>query len=862
MRTHEHHDHHHGCCRRAGEFASSEASDHYPPDRGLTSAHLDLALRVDVAGRRCDAVVTHTVRALRAGARSIRLDAVDFEDVAVEGDADLTWSYDGRALALTWGRAFGLGEERSAAIRYRVVEPVTGLLFSQPTAASPAAPWFAATDNETERARHWFPCVDHPSVRPTLTFHVRAEGRFTSLANGLQTGEDAHEDGTRTTHWRLEQGCPSYLTCFVVGELIRCDDGEVDGVPIAYFAPPPFAAEDLRRSFGRTGAMLRWLQGRLGVAFPFPKYFQFAVPGIGGAMENISLVSWDDMFVLDEELAKEWTILLDQINVHEMAHSYFGDHVVIRDFADAWLKESWATFIEACWLEHDRGADHYLYDIWDCAQRYMKEADERYARPIVTRRFESSWDLFDAHLYPGGAARLHMLRRLLGDEVFWPAVSDYLKAHGGGLADTDDFRKALEARSGRSLARFFDQWLRSPGYPKVKASFRHDAARGEGIFEVEQTQVDDKAGVPCFEAPLTVEWTIEGVKARRTIELRRAKHVIAVPMAKEPEAVRVDPDFDLLCALDFDPGEKRLGAQLRGAPDVVGRILAGRALARSGKRAGVRAVADAWAEEPFWGVRREWAKALADAGSAAAVAALTEVVAKEADPLVLEALIRAAGRFRDAALAGAIAARLEAGLPYRAAQAAYEALGAQREGLPAIWLERMIAESGREGFGGLVAAGALRGLASSRAPQALEVLLSRASPGTLGDRARPAAAQALGSLARVLEKQGREAAVERLTDLLRDPVQRVREAAVQGLAAAQASEAIGALEAHAAPLAVQHRIGVQRVIRGLRAAESPKVAAVDKQVGDLQDKVRRLEDELARLRERVEAGPKGEGAGG
>ena len=864
MHRHESHEHHlhHGCRGRAGEFASSEARDHYPPDRGLESAHVDLALRVDLAGRTCEGAVTHTVRALRAGARELRLDAVAFAEVQVEGGEGLSWSYDGRVIALSWALPFALGEAREVTVRYRVVEPATGLLFSQPTAASPAAPWFAATDNETERARHWFPCIDHPSVRPTLSFHLRADARFTSLANGALVGEDAHEDGTRTTHWRLEQGCPSYLTCFVIGELVRCDDGEVDGVPIAYFAPPPFGPEELRRSFGRTGDMLRWLSQRLGVRYPFPKYFQFAVPGIGGAMENISLVSWDDMFVLDARLASEWGLLIDQINVHEMAHAYFGDHVVIRDFADAWLKESWATYLEACWLEHDRGADYYLFDLWDAAQRYFQEVEERYARPIVTRRFESSWELFDQHLYPGGALRLHMLRRLLGDEAFWGAVGDYLRAHGGGLADTDDFRKALEGRSGRSLAKFFDQWLRSPGYPRLKASFRRDPGAGQGIFEIEQTQVDDKAGVPCFEVQVVLEWTIAGAQERRTVTLSRARHTFVAPMTADPESVRIDPDFDLPCALEFNPGEGLLRAQLRGAPDVIGRILAGRELARTATPANLAAIAAAWEAEPFWGVRREWARAIAEVESAAAATTLASLVLHERDPMVLEGLIRAAGRFRDAAIRGAIAVRLEEGLPYRAAQAAYEALGAQRERLPAVWVERMIAESGKEGFGGIVAAGALRGLASSRAEAALEVLLARCEPGTLGDRARPAAAQALGSLARVLERRGREAAIERLVDLLRDPVARVREAAVQGLRAAQASEAAGALEAYAAGLAEQQRVGVMKAVRALRAAESPKVAAVDKQLAEVQDRLRRLEAELGRLRDRVEPGAGAVSGGG
>ena len=37
------------------------------------------------------------------------------------------------------------------------------------------------------------------------------------------------------------------------------------------------------------------------------------------------------------------------------------------------------------------------------AEHYIAEADGQYLRPIVTRHYNSSWDLFDNHLYPGGA---------------------------------------------------------------------------------------------------------------------------------------------------------------------------------------------------------------------------------------------------------------------------------------------------------------------------------------------------------------------------------------------------------------------------------------------------------------------------
>ena len=163
------------------------------------------------------------------------------------------------------------------------------------------------------------------------------------------------------------------------------------------------------RTFGRTGKIMAWMTKKLDMPFPYPKYYQYALPDLGGAMENISLVSWSDRLALDEALAEEYAWIVDSINVHEMGHSYFGDAVVIRDFAHAWLKESWATYLEHCWEEDEVGEDEVQYMYYTDAESYFREADEEYHRPIVTRRFKSSWQLYDNHLYPGGACRLHTL---------------------------------------------------------------------------------------------------------------------------------------------------------------------------------------------------------------------------------------------------------------------------------------------------------------------------------------------------------------------------------------------------------------------------------------------------------------------
>ncbi len=833
--------------RRAADFTLPGAASHYPPDLELEPVHLAIDLLVEIEAKRASGTVTHTVRARAGGTPTYKIHAVDFEDVEVtapDGEA-VSYRYDGREIHVDWKDAWKAREERTLAIRYQVEEPVTGLFFSAPDDEYPERALWAATDHETERARHWLPTIDLPNARPTLTFHLRAKAELTILANGSLVEETAHDDGTKTAHWKLEQPCPSYLTCFTIGDFVRFDDGAVDDIECSYFTSKYFTPEDLERSFGRTRDMLAWMQKKLDHPFPYPKYFQFALPGFGGAMENISLVSWDDQFVLDETLEKEWGWLVDMINVHEMAHSYFGDMVVCRDYAHAWLKESWATYVELLWVEDTLGRDEADYYFYTHVDSYASEADESYKRPIVTRKFNHSWQMYDRHLYPGGGARLHMLRKELGDGIFWRGVHAYLKRYAHKVVETADFRRCLEEASGRSLGKFFEQWIYSKGYPKLKATFAWDEKKKTGTFTIEQKQVDEKAEIPAFDLPLDIGWVVDGTLATKTVTISKAKEVVVVPMEKKPEQVRIDPKNRAVLKLDFNPGGEMLRTQLRTAPDVVGRILAGNELCGTGRRKNIEAVRDAYREESFWGVRVRFAQALAKAATEASVEALAELIAWEQDPMVMESLIRAAGRLRDARIRSAIEARLDDGLGlYRATQAAYEALGAQRDDAP---FDRLVEASGIEDRYGVEQSGALRGLAGARREEGVEVLEARIPYGATQERARPTAAMALGVLGRSQAKPRREAIAARLVDLLRDPSDRVRTGAVGGLAALGEPSAIGALTAYRAGISDQEKVSADRAMAAIRGAQKPKVPALEKQVDELREKLRKLEDAVGKL---------------
>lgn len=835
-------------CSAPSAFATPLAPTHEAPDLGLEPRHLTLRLDFDLDRARLVGTAHHRLVARRDGVSSVVFDAVDLtiHEVRVGGIVTRT-GYDGTRLRVPVP-ATVRGDEVSVEVDYEVVEPETGLIFSRPDDDVPERPRFAATDSESERARHWMPCIDHPSARPTLRFEILADDRATVLANGALLDAIEEGEGRSRRIFVLDHPCPSYLTCVAVGEFITWRPADPRGRDIAAFTTRAFDPAHLERSFGRTGEMLDWMERFLDLPFPWPKYHQFAVPGIGGAMENISLVSWDDRFLLDGPLATEWQRLVDQVNVHEMAHTWFGDLVVCRDFAHVWLKESWATFMEQVWFEEQVSAEEGEWEWLQNARSYFDECDRRYRRPIVTRVFDHSWQMFDMHLYPGGACRLHMLRALLGADTFWAAVRDYLRTWQGRTVETDDFRRVLEAHSGRSLTTFFDRFFHRPGFPELTVRFTWDEGTRMGRLVVSQTQVELGQNQPPFPLETAVAWRIGGTTHRATLTIREATTVLTLPMEEAPAWVRVDPDRALLARVTYEVGEPMMRALMEGAPDLTGRIVAAEHVAERGTREGIDAVADRLAAEGFWGARVAMAVALVRAPTSGGAARAAAWVAHERDARVIDAIARAAMDVAEHdALLRALEAAAERGLPPRA-HAAVLAVRARHGRIEkAALLEHL---DDRDAFQGIVPAGAADGLARLRTDKAIGALTKRAAPGRVAERARPWLLQALGRAVPFAEHRAvREDAIDALTAVLDEGPSAARDAAIVALGATENAAAIPALERARPRTPAQFRPALDARIAGLRSANAStssaaeRIEALEKTARDLRERL----DELASL---------------
>jgi aminopeptidase N len=257
------------------------------------------------------------------------------------------------------------------------------------------------------------------------------------------------------------------------------------------------------------------------------------------------------------------------------------------------------------WLEDQVSQDEYRLEMFENGKAYHSEC-KSYMRPIVTRKYDSSWNMFDRHTYPGGACRIHMLRQILGEAAFWTGVQTYVERFSGKTVQTTDFQTALEESSGLNLTRFFDEFIYSKGYPQVKGQYEFKDDRVK--ISMTQTQVNAEKEIPLFAFDLDIEVVDDKNQVHNTtITFDREASVSAfIPLEKgsKPVSVRVDPEGKVpLYTLDMSVDRQILIEVAKNGKDIVNRIWAYSELIKDGSRPALKAVREGLANEPFYGVR-------------------------------------------------------------------------------------------------------------------------------------------------------------------------------------------------------------------------------------------------------------------
>lgn len=318
-------------------------------------------------------------------------------------------------------------------------------------------PQLAYTFSDPWGTRNWLACFDEPFDKALWRLSVRADSSFATLCNGTLDSVRHHGDGTSTWSWSHAHPMSSYLASLVSGRLEVLEE-QWQGLPLRWFVYPQHVAQAWQ-AVSRMDEMLTCYTGLWG-AYPFEGYAMGEAPIFGGmgGMEHQTCTTIGSGIIAGG-LQYESTI------AHELSHMWWGDAVTPVDFQHVWLNEGWATYAEALYYQHLAGGDEAAL------LEYLEQIQQTYLN--WDSQFEPIFDppddnLFTINQYEKAASVLHMLRDLLGGEVFDEAQATWQATHRYGTVDTEEYRAHLEAASGQELGWFFQQWIYSGGYPSYQ----------------------------------------------------------------------------------------------------------------------------------------------------------------------------------------------------------------------------------------------------------------------------------------------------------------------------------------------------------------------------------------------------------
>jgi hypothetical protein len=221
---------------------------------------------------------------------------------------------------------------------------------------------------------------------------------------------------------------------------------------------------------------------------------------------------------------------------HELAHQWWGQAVGWKNYHEQWLSEGFAQYFAALYAQKTRGERTFTDMLRQFRRWSLSDSDQGpvhlgYRLGVV----RGNPRVFRALVYNKGAAVLHMLRRLLGDNTFFAGLRRFYADRRYQKAGTEDLERALEAESGRVLDRFFERWIYGTDIPRI----RYTATIGSNAVSLRFEQAADLV----FDLPVTV--TLTHANGRTTdfmVPLTEAVVERSIPITDLVRQIQVNRD--------------------------------------------------------------------------------------------------------------------------------------------------------------------------------------------------------------------------------------------------------------------------------------------------------------------------------
>ncbi len=336
------------------------------------------------------------------------------------------------------------------------------------------------TVSDPNASRYWWPCYDHPWDKAIVNQHIRIRSDWKVACNGLRTQIEDHGDGTSTHHWIGSNPMATYLVCLTSADFAEVNE-VFQSIPLQNFVLPN-QVNTATLLFGDMPQMMEAFSEAYG-PYPFEKYGN-AVANIStfAAMEHQTMTTIGASYIQNNNTCK-------YIVAHEMAHQWFGNCLTPLTWKDVWLSESFATYSEAIYAEHQLGFEGMKNYVLSSFQLYYKNWSHSYGDQVI---YDPTYlNYFTPPEYEKGASVLHMLRLTVGNTNFFNILQTYFNTYHNSNVITTEFKDICEQVSGQNLDQFFTQWIFKKGLPSFEYALFFDSNRQNAKIFIKSLTSED-----------------------------------------------------------------------------------------------------------------------------------------------------------------------------------------------------------------------------------------------------------------------------------------------------------------------------------------------------------------------------------
>ena len=370
----------------------------------------------------------------------------------------------------------------------------------------------------------WFPVSGYTTDRFTADLHITVPSGYQVLGSGIDTHQETGGKVVYSFHFEHPSFPGSIAVVHEAGAKVSSE-----GVTSTLY----FRGDEkgMAQQYGeQIGQMMSYFTGDFGL----PPYANLTVVETESGAPN-GYTAPGLIFLSPNAIGRQ---VGAKLLANQISRQWWEELVSPQTRNHLWLTNGLASYSELLWTEHTAGPGQVESQFRDDAVEALTVDNI----PVIqSARMEDYSPELWALTGSKGAAVLHMLRYVIGDQAFMQTLKEYATRYSWKSATTEDFKNVAQDVSKQDLGYFFIQWIESSGAPEFKLEYT--IFRTQKGFRVMGKVAQD---MDTFRMPVDLKIETEGNPEEKRVEVVGTSSEFSVDTFGKPKNVVIDPDRRVL----------------------------------------------------------------------------------------------------------------------------------------------------------------------------------------------------------------------------------------------------------------------------------------------------------------------------